>query len=65
MSEAQPELVRVYTLKDEFGTTARNRDCSRCLHEMNIGDECRRVVTVVDREFFSEHVCRNCFATYR
>jgi hypothetical protein len=52
-------------LKDVFGTTAKNRLCSRCAHEMNIGDEVRRLVMIVEGEFLTEHVCRNCFSTYR
>jgi hypothetical protein len=56
--------IKIYTLRDEFGFTRRNRECTRCFHELNIGDEIRRLVQVIDGAFTTEHIGRCCFGTY-
>ena len=54
-----------WELRNEFGTTKDNRECSLCGQEMNPGDDMKRIVTKIDGELVRTHICFRCHSTYK
>lgn len=54
-----------WVLRDEFGYTAIDRECSSCNRWLSPGDDIRRMVLKIDGELIRQHIGLCCFSTHR